>query len=422
MFILQVFRQFQGFDPRDIKEFRKDQRIELHLQRKPTKKALCRRCGQKLGRKRGVHYQTAKHLDCMGWSVDVITPIEKRECSKCKKVRSELIEFLCPSSPHITMDLAMWIHRFTEVSAVLSVSHLESVDKNTCYRLDKYILKRLLQGFNIPPLKRIGVDEVHARSKKQLKKGETRDDEFLTVIVDLDTHKVIYVSPSRRKEALDQFFKLLGKDRCDKIKVVATDQHESYGASVREHCPGAKVVWDKFHLLQNFNEALNEERKTEFNKIQGKDNEMQKLIRGKYKYLFLTKSKNRSEKERAHIMDVIMQNKKFLAMELIKERIHMMFESQHEDEAKDYLCDCYDWAMQFGLTQIKRWIWNIMDKDQFWNYFKYRATTSVVEGINRTIKGLKWQAYGYKDMEYFGLKILQKCGFLNYENHSLATF
>ena len=56
-----------------------------------------------------------------------------------------------------------------------------------------------------------------------------------------------------------------------------------------------------------------------------------------------------------------------------------------------------------------------MDKDEFWNYFKYPYTTSVSEGINRVIKGLKWQAYGYKDMNYFALKIMQKCGYLNYE-------
>ncbi|MGZ8556631.1 MAG: transposase [Sulfuricurvum sp.] len=40
-------------------------------------------------------------------------------------------------------------------------------------------------------------------------------------------------------------------------------------------------------------------------------------------------------------------------------------------------------------------------------------TSGVSEGVNRAIKTLKWVAYGYKDMHYFALKIMQKCGYLN---------
>ena len=100
--------------------------------------------------------------------------------------------------------------RLTTETSVLATSRLESVDKSICYRVDKYILRRLLQGYKIPEVKRIAVDEVYARGPKQLKPGENRDDFFFTVIVDIDTHKVIWVSKSRRKAALDEFFILLG--------------------------------------------------------------------------------------------------------------------------------------------------------------------------------------------------------------------
>jgi len=49
----------------------------------------------------------------------------------------------------------------------------------------------------------------YARGPKQQKDNETRDDLFLTVIVDQRTRKVIWVSQSRRKEALDTFFVML---------------------------------------------------------------------------------------------------------------------------------------------------------------------------------------------------------------------
>ncbi|MGZ3772354.1 MAG: transposase [Pseudobdellovibrionaceae bacterium] len=47
-----------------------------------------------------------------------------------------------------------------------------------------------------------------------------------------------------------------------------------------------------------------------------------------------------------------------------------------------------------------------MDKNSHSGTTSTTALQLVVEGINRAIKGLKWQAYGYKDMAYFALKIL----------------
>jgi hypothetical protein len=47
------------------------------------------------------------------------------------------------------------------------------------------------------------------------------------------------------------------------------------------------------------------------------------------------------------------------------------------------------------------------------NYFRFRVTSALSEGINNVIKTLKRRAYGYKNMEYFRLKILQKCRYLN---------
>jgi transposase len=421
MYIPYVFRQFQGYKVKDVKEFRLSQKMEIILSPESNKIATCKRCGDKLGRKRGEYWIKAKHLKCMGWSVSVSIPVEKRECTKCKKIRSEFISFLCPTTSHMTLEMAWWINQLTEVTSVLRASHLEGIDKMTCYKVDKHILMRLLQGYEIPEVTHISVDEVYARGPKQKKEDETRDDLFLTVIVDLKTRKVIWVSKSRRKEALDSFFEVLGKEYCKKIKVVATDQHDAYAASVREYCPKAIVVWDRFHLVQNFNDALNEERKDEHDKEKKKNPELGKLIRGKYRFLFLMKRSKRSEKNQNHLLEVMHANRKMLVLELIKEKLHMMFDSLTREEAQEHLCDCYEWAMEVKAEHIKKWIWNIMDKENFWNYFEHRVTTSVSEGINRVIKGLKWQAYGYKDMAYFGLKIMQKCGYLNYRYYLMAT-
>jgi transposase len=413
IYIPHAFRSFQGFSVLDIKESAITKEMELVLEKALEKVHLCSCCGSKMGAQNGRYWVKARHLKCFGWNVTVSFWREKRWCEVCQKTRSELVEWICPTSPHMTVELAWWINRMSEVTSVLSVSRLESVDKMSCYAVDHYILNRMLQGYEIPEVRRISVDEVYARSPKQRKKHETRDDLFMTVIVDQRTRKVIWVSQSRRKEALDLFFEMLGSDACKKIEVVATDQHDAYGASVKEYCPQAVVVWDRFHLVQKFNEALNEERKEELSRVDP-EGEMGDLMNGKYRYIYLTKQEHRKRADQSHIDQVMKLNERMSRLEVIKETFHRVFDQRDEVSAQIKFGECYQWAMQINAHHIVKWIRSIMNEDRFWNFWKYRVTTGVSEGINRAIKGLKWQAYGYKNMAYFALKIMQKCGYLNH--------
>lgn len=414
LLIPRFLNTFQGFSVKDIKEFITDQRVEIHLEKNQDTKNICCKCCEPLGNYHDRYQRKVKHLKLFNFEVTVHFFTEKRHCLNCKKVRSELIEWLCPTTPHITMDLAWCINRLTEIATVRQVSILKSVDKMTCYKIDKYILSRLLQGYEVPGVTHIAVDEVYARSARQQGEGETRDDLFLTVIVDLKTHKVIWISQSRRKEALDTFFEIIGKSACKKIVVIATDQHDGYGASVNQYCPNASLVWDRFHLVQNFNNLINDERKSEAERVKGREH-YKDLLHGKNKWIFLKKANNRSQKEIEHINEVMNLNDKIAKLEIIKERFHQMFDCTDRDDAELMLYEIYQWCCNIEVWPLAKYCVSLRESKPFWNYFAHRFTTSVVEGINRGIKTLKWVAYGYKDMAYFALKIMQKFGYLNHK-------
>ena len=410
-----IFRCFQGFQTKDVKEFISTQQMEIHLESEPDRVRLCNCCGEKLGALHDRYWMQVRHLRAFNWNVSVCFFREKRHCPNCKKVRSEWIDWICPTSPHMSMELSWWINRLSEITTVLSVARLESIDKMACYAVDKHILQRLLQGYEIPSVTHISVDEVYARSPKQQQKNETRDDLFLTVIIDHRTHKVIWVSKSRRKEALDTFFEVLGKSACEKIKVVTCDQHAGYAESVREYCPEAALVWDRFHLAQNFNEALNEERKYEWEGQKGVngDEAEDDLLAGKYRFIYLTKFRNRSKIDQQHIEEVMSKNTRICYLEFIKEHFHKMWDEQDETTALEMLNQCYEWSYQMRAQHLVKFFWSLLGRPELTNYFRHRITSGVSEGVNRAIKTLKWVAYGYKDMAYFALKIMQKCGYLN---------
>lgn len=315
-------------------------------------------------------------------------------------------------TPHLTEEFAFWIGRLCEIGAVSRVAELLDLDETTIWRMDFARMKRMLAHYRIPEVTHISVDEVYARKKKR-HEFESRDDRFFTIICDLKTRRVIWVSESRRKEALDQFFLLIGKAACKKIEVVAVDQHEGYAASVREHCPRATLVWDKFHILQAFQQAVNDTR-MQLHSEQGNGSELHRLTRGAYRYLFLKKASRRTDHEKTHINDVLSANQEFAKLEIIKERMLSFFNEQDESGARTVFDQIGDWIYQAGFRPLIHWYKNL---EGGWktlkNYFRFRVTSGLAEGINNVIKTLKRRAYGYRNMEYFRLKILQQCGYLN---------
>ena len=69
-----------------------------------------------------------------------------------------------------------------------------------------------------------------------------------------------------------------------------------------------------------------------------------------------------------------------------------------ETKAQLVLYEVYEWACNINAWDIAKYFMSLGGASEFWNYFTHRYTTSVVEGINRGIKTLKWVAYGYKDI------------------------
>jgi transposase len=403
---------FEGYETVDMKEFLASGEIELHLVRSSTKKFRCHRCATELGAERGRYRLKLEAMPIMGFRTFVYFWRHKGNCSKCKKARAEAVDFIAPETPHLTRDYAWWIGRVCEIAAVSRVGELTNQDETTTWRIDYRRMQRMLAYYTIPEVTQISVDEVYAR-KKAKHKGESRNDRFFTVVTDLKTHRVIWVSESRSKHGLDQFFALIGEAGREKITLVAMDQHEDYAASVREHCPKATIVWDRFHLMQNFEEAINEVRK-DLHEQQAGGSEMKRLSRGKYRYLFLKKENRRTEEERTHINQILALNNRFAKLEIIKERMLSFFDQPDEAAAKAVFDEVALWSLQEYFLPLMKWCRNF---EAGWhtvkNYFTHRVTSALSEGINNVIKAIKRRAYGYRNMHYFRLKIMQVCGYLN---------
>lgn len=400
-----------GFEVTDVKEWRKCNKVEIFFKKATNEKAKCHRCGSELQNSHGKYRMKIKHLPIFNQECFLIFWREKRYCPCCKKVRAEALDFVSKDSPHLSQEYTYWLGRMFEIASVKQVAHISNNAKSTMHNIDFKRLQRMIQHYEIPDVKHICVDEVHARSKKNHKR-ESRNKLFFTIVTDVESRRVIWVSESRTEKALNEFFTALGEERCKDIMVVATDQHEAYRSSVLKNCPNAEVVWDKFHLIQNFEMVLNDTRDRLHKRA--KTAEEKRLTRGKWRFAFLKKASRRTSEEQRHIDEVVKDNTSFFYLELIKERFFQFFYAKDKDEAKSIFEEIGRWIHEAGFEELEAW-WYRLAKN-WWtleNYFKYRLTTALAEGTNNVIKMLKRRGFGYRNMTYFKLKIMQVCGFLN---------
>lgn len=99
-------------------------------------------------------------------------------------------------------------------------------------------------------LEKIGIDETSYR------KGH----EYMTVVVNHGTGKVVWVAPGHGKEVLSKFFESLSEDQRAAIRPVSADGAKWIASCVEEFCPNAVRCIDPFHVVEWVNEALGQVR------------------------------------------------------------------------------------------------------------------------------------------------------------------
>jgi len=326
----------------------------------------------------------------------------------CKCHYRPLVEFLPFRSIHhrLTQRLVNLIEELlcTKMFTVADVARLFEIDYGIVYKIDHELLWRLIDSINIPHPENISVDE------KSFRKGH----KYVTVVTDIDSKKVIWVSEGRRKESLDEFFKIIGPEGCKKIKTVAKDLHEPYALSINEYIPHAKIIADKFHVIKKLNETLNEcrkelERQSDLNVTRSKkrSEQLQWVLRYKNKKL------HPGQLETLNVLQKV--NERLYKAYLLKEYFYNIFDFKPSEinEAKDFLLLWIKKAKKYGFIALQEFV-KFLERHFriILNIILFQRTTAVSEGINRKISVIKCMAYGYRNIQYFMLKIMQRCGIL----------
>ena len=232
-----------------------------------------------------------------------------------------------------------------------------------------------------------------------IKKGHV----YQTVVMDLLQGRIIYVAKDRQMSSLDNFWKIVDRQKV-KIEAVAMDMWPAYIGSVLAHCPSAAIVFDRFHIIRKLNEAIDQTRRLLFS--EEKDINKKKIIKGT-RWLLLKKRVKISESGQKRLQEALAVNQPLAQAYYLKEELDLLWQETDLKEAESFLNDWCDQATATEVTPLVKFVARLkLHRSGILNWFNYRISTGPLEGMNNKIKVLKRKAYGYRDMEYFNLKIL----------------
>jgi len=282
-----------------------------------------------------------------------------------------------------------------EIRSLSAVARDYGLHWSTVKEIHKSALKAELPEVRNTSPRLIGVDEFAVR----------RNHRYGTVVADLEERSVPYVGKDRRKESLAAYYSALGKAKCRKIQAVAIDMWRPYEEATREHCPNAEIVYDPFHIISAYGrDVVDRVRMQEVAKAQDED---KKVIKGS-RYLLLKNRSNldSSRNEPARLADLLQQNERINIVYVLKDDLRCFWKFKRKGNAKSWFQGWYKRAKESGIALLERFADKLKTHlPGILSFCQYPINTGVIEGINNKIKVIKRVAFGYRDLEYFFLRI-----------------
>ena len=231
---------FKGF--KISSHFIDDKAKEIHFYLEPCSEfPVCPRCKGKNVVVHEYRKRIVQDDSILGYKTVLFITYRTFKCKFCDKYATEQIPFI--SSKHrITKSFENEVIEDLQRSgSIKDTAQRTSLKLDTCKQIHKDYLKRN-SPFFLGKAKHLAIDEF------SIKKGH----KYATVVVDLDTKRVIWVGKGKTVREVNRFFKLCGTEGCKQIKAVAMDQNAGFATCVNKYCPNAKVVYDLFHMVYNF--------------------------------------------------------------------------------------------------------------------------------------------------------------------------
>lgn len=365
--------------------------LKLWVRRKRGhQKLVCSGCGRELDMAHDANEREVRDLPCMEFRTAVVVEIYRVCCPDCG-IKVEKVPQL-PSKAPFSKRFEDAVGRACESAAARQVALRFGLAASTVRAIDLRYLERWAAERKKPALAQMGVDEIHLGKKQK----------FLTVVSNLDSVEPVWFGRERKKETLDGFFQgeLTAQQRM-RITAACVDMWEPYRLSIEQWAPNCRIVYDKFHVMQHANKAIDEVRRAEFFR---KGGAIRGLVKGK-RWLLLSRWMNLSSPKRQELTQLFAMNRKIFKAYLLKESLDRLWTYRSEGAMVNYLHRWIDQLRWQRLKPFQKLAETLVSHlDGILNYCQTKVPLGIVEAINGNIKSLLRRGRGYRNLRYLLLK------------------
>jgi transposase len=365
--------------------------LKLWIRRKRgNRKLVCSGCGRKLDEAHEVSEREVRDLPCMEFRTTVVVEVYRVCCPDCG-IKMEKVPQL-PSKAPFSKRFEDAVGQACESAAARQVALRFGLPASTVRAIDLRYLERWAAARRKPVLAQMGVDEIYLGKKQK----------FITVVSNLGSVEPVWFGRERKKETLDEFFqKELSASQRMRITAACVDMWEPFRLSIEQWAPNCRIVYDKFHVIQHANKAIDEVRRAEFFR---KGKHLRDLAKGK-RWLLLSRWVNLSECKRQELNQLFALNRKVFKAYLLKESLDRLWTYHYEGAMLNYLQRWIDQLRWQRLEPFQRLARTLLDHlDGILNYCRTKLPLGVVEAVNGNIKALLRRGRGYKNLRYLLLK------------------
>ena len=353
----------------------------------------CGHCGGLTFMREGVVVRRLRATPIGGKPVWLELPVQRLWCAACGKTRQVKLSFADErrSYTHSFERYALELGRHMTILAV--AGHLQ-VSWDVIKDIQKRYLGRHFAKPRLKGLRQIAIDEISIG----------RGHRYLTVVLDLEAGAVVFVGDGKGTAALEPFWKRLRSSGAQ-VQAVATDMSPAYILAVHDNLPQAVHVFDRFHVMKLFNEQLADLRRDVQRSVE--DVEQRRLLKGTL-WLLLKNSENLDAKKNEHqrLQDALRINRPLATAYYMKEDLRRFWGHYLKRSATRFLEDWIARAKASGIQMLQKFAHTLqIHRTGLLNWYEHSISTGPLEGTNTKIRVLQRQAYGFRDHEFFKLKI-----------------
>ena len=236
-------------------------------------------------------------------------------------------------------------------------------------------------------LKALGFDEISI----SIRKGQ----KYPTVVVDHHTGRLVWAAYGRDRKTVEKFLDLPGKQRCEQIELVSSDDAEWITRPVAERCPDAVIALDPFHIVKAATEALDQISREIWNEARRAGNkQLAKDLKGA-RFALWKNPGNLTDRQQLKLASIQQTNQRLYRAYLLAQQLRQIY--RVSPQVGLLLLEAWlKWARRSRLEPFRKLARRITEqRERVEAAFKNGVSNARVEQINTQIRLIIRRGFGY---------------------------